>query len=530
MPFAPSFGVLEDSDSVPAPTSESPFRIAVLGDFRGRGSQGEEASPDGFADRRPAKIQHDKLDDVLASFKIELQLSDVEGEDVELTVSSLDDFHPDQIHEKLDRFALLSDDEDKAKVMAAILHHPQFQAVESAWRGLDWLLRRAQKGGVPVEVVIYDISQDEWSASLNASDDLVASAIFRTLIEKATQGPKGQPWSLFVGLYVADRTGPDAQLLGRMAKIAQQANAPFLAAAHARVLEPSYTPGAEADAAWTALRRLPEASYLGLASPRFLLRLPYGENTQSIERFSFDEFPMFKKKIGYLWGNPALACAALLAQSFGKEGWAFRPGSMLDLDGMPLHAYIQDDEEEATVAESWLLRPTAEKILKAGIMPLLGVKGRNALQLYRFTSLALPPKDQSASELAGSWGQQGMAPKTRDRAKPPLSVSAQFGPVKAAEKTAAVSAAPAAVAAVVAEPAAVEEALDPELAALMAQMDAPPAAPEPAPEPALDPELAALMAQLEGPPAAAEPPAEAPAEEALDPELAALMKQLEGGS
>jgi hypothetical protein len=315
---------------------------------------------------------------------------------------------------------------------------------------------------------------------------------------------------------------------------------------HRKTLDPAFAADAESAPAWTALRNLPEAALLGLAAPRFLVRPPYGENTQSIERFSFEEFRHFKDSSNYLWGNPALACAALVAQGFAKDGWAFKPGPVLDLDSMPMHAYTKDDEEEVTLAETWLLRPAAEKISKTGIMPLLCVKGRNAMQLYRFFSLAQPPKDQPLVELFGRWGQKGMVPLPRSTTKPPMTVSASFGPIPAskAPTPSPSSAAPAppkaapAVAAVAAVAAAAapapEEALDPELAALMAQLEGPspsPAAPAPAPaapeEPALDPELAALMAQLEGPPAppAAEPP---PAEPALDPELEALMKQLEG--
>ena len=43
--------------------------------------------------------------------------------------------------------------------------------------------------------------------------------------------------------------------------------------------------------AWRALRRLPEAGWIGLILPRFLLRLPYGKETASTERFDFEEMP-----------------------------------------------------------------------------------------------------------------------------------------------------------------------------------------------------------------------------------------------
>ena len=115
-----------------------------------------------------------------------------------------------------------------------------------------------------------------------------------------------------------------------------------------------------------------------------------------------------------------------MAQSFLKDGWSFKPGSVLDLDSMHLHAYTQDDEEEAVMAEAFLTKPLVEKLVKLGLMPILCVKGRNQMQLFRFLSLAQPPKDQPASDLQGRWGQAGLAGMARAAAKPPMSVSTSF--------------------------------------------------------------------------------------------------------
>src|SRR5207248_5990108 len=91
--------------------------------------------------------------------------------------------------------------------------------------------------------------------------------------------------------YVFDLSGAHAELLGRLAKIASQTNAPFLTTVHPQVLDKKFALSPDAVPAWQALRQLPEAALLGLAVPRFLLRLPYGENTQSIDKFSYEEMP-----------------------------------------------------------------------------------------------------------------------------------------------------------------------------------------------------------------------------------------------
>ena len=172
-----------------------------------------------------------------------------------------------------------------------------------------------------------------------------------------------------------------------------------------RVLDPAFTPGDDEADAWEALRQLPESSMLGLVAPRFLLRPPYGEATRTIDAFEYEEFD---GPADYLWGNPALACAVLLARSFAKEGWAFRPGSVLDLGGMVMHVTRDEDDEPVSVlAETRLIRPAAERLSGLGLMPLLCVKGRDAAELACVQSLARPPKGEKTSPLLGRWGQEG---------------------------------------------------------------------------------------------------------------------------
>src|SRR5262249_38700687 len=154
---------------------------------------------------------------------------------------------------------------------------------------------------------------------------------------KPAQRGEMDPWTLLVGLYQFEPSASHAALLGRLARVVRQASAPFVAGAGPSALAPKFAQDDEAAEAWASLRKLPEASLLGLAAPRFLLRLPYGENTRSIEAFEYEEST---NKVGwphYLWGNPALGVASVLARSFNKEGWALKPGSVLDLPGMALH-------------------------------------------------------------------------------------------------------------------------------------------------------------------------------------------------
>jgi predicted component of type VI protein secretion system len=148
---------------------------------------------------------------------------------------------------------------------------------------------------------------------------------------------------------------------------------------------------------------MPQARYLALAAPRFLLRLPYGEETVPTEEFPFEEVSMEEssgpRHEDFLWGNPALACACLLGQNFSRHGWEMRPGQVRQIDGIPLYLYKHRGEaKQLPTAEAWLGERAAEAMLEDGVLPLLTVKNRDAIVLFDVRSLAAGDEP-----LAGAW-------------------------------------------------------------------------------------------------------------------------------
>jgi type VI secretion system protein ImpC len=300
-------------------------------------------------------------------------------------------------------------DEAAGDMMRAVLHYPTFQQLEAIWRGLSFLVRRVETDEA-LHIHLIDISKEALRADLRSTEDLSATGIYKLLVENTVQTPGADPWSLLVGGY---RFGPetaDLEVLGRMAKIARRAGAPFIAAADDALLgcerlaqapDPSSWPGltGSPQEAWEALRQLPEAHYLGLALPGFLLRLPYGTDTEPTERFDFEEMSGSPRHENYLWGNPAFACACLLAQAFSRDGWEFRPGTVQDLDRLPLHLYTDQGESVSRpCAELLLTERAAVTLLDTGLMPLAAFKDQDRVRLVRFQSVAKP-----LIRLAGPW-------------------------------------------------------------------------------------------------------------------------------
>src|SRR5690349_22193272 len=95
------------------PEEDAPFHIAILGDFSGRENRGlVDARLQG---RRPALIDRDNFDDVLAEIapELHLPLGGPAGPRIPVRFRELDDFHPDRIFERLTIFQALRETRER---------------------------------------------------------------------------------------------------------------------------------------------------------------------------------------------------------------------------------------------------------------------------------------------------------------------------------------------------------------------------------------------------------------------------------
>jgi pilus assembly protein FimV len=286
-----------------------------------------------------------------------------------------------------------------SSAMRLILHHPEFQSVEAQWRSLD-LIARSIETDDTLEVMLYDISAEEIAADLAAADDLSGSGLVRLLTDSPMDPETGRGgYSALFGLYTFEETPPHAELLGRIGRVAAHVDAPFLAA-----LSPGFLETAKPDRhplvakAWDMLRAMPEAGYLGLASPRFLLRRPYGAKSEPIYAFEFEEFTMSEGLKGMLWANPVVLVMILMAKSFKENGAHLGLGSIMSLGDMPYH-FVTDrfgDQVALPCTERNLTLDTVEKVMERGVMPVVSIKGRDEIRLASFQSLG-------GGDIRGPW-------------------------------------------------------------------------------------------------------------------------------
>ena len=279
-------------------------------------------------------------------------------------------------------------------VLRAILGHPDFQALEAAWRSIFFLLQRLETG-VELKLYLIDLTREELMEAARAGRPLAQDA-----------------WSVAACLDSFSPGERDCEALAGLAGIARQAGGPLLGAMDPRLMgcesiaatpDPDdwKKPLSKTDAeAWRQLRHHPDARWLGLAMPRFLLRLPYGRKTSPMEAFDFEEMPQAPAHEAYLWGSPAVACACLIGQAFNRRRWQMHPGLVSEVDGLAVHTYRRGSESVMTPpAEIWLTDRAAERIADEGVMPLASSKNGDSALLMRFQSVADP-----AAPLAGRWG------------------------------------------------------------------------------------------------------------------------------
>lgn len=291
--------------------------------------------------------------------------------------------------------------------MRAVLHDPAFQRLEATWRSLAGLVATVETGP-ELRIDVLDVRRHELLADVvNARSDLTSSRLHRKLRELPA-GADGEAISVLVVDLAFSAAPEDIVLLAALASIAARAGATLLAAADGRLLgcthlqtypDPAtWSPTAEDQARWQALRRLPVAATTGLLFPRVLLRQPYGRRSDEIDAFPFEEL-VPRNHESYLWGNPAFAVAGLLAQAFVAGGWDAVPAAPMDLTDLPAHSYEEQGEKHMQAcAEAFLSDAAAEAVLRQGVMPLVSFRQRNQARVLRLQSIAEP-----SAALAGPW-------------------------------------------------------------------------------------------------------------------------------
>ena len=284
--------------------------------------------------------------------------------------------------------------------MRALLHAPPFQALEAAWRSVQFLVSRTELDET-LQLHLFDVTRAELDAAA-AEAELEHGSLWQALVERQRDVAGVPGWSMVIALETFGPSQADVASLASLAAISAAAGAPLLATAAPSLLgcdalplpsDPHAWPGLDADSEqrWQAVRRSALAPWIGLAAPRMLLRLPYGKGRDPISAFEFEEFVGTPEHDEFLWGHPGAALAMLVGRAFSARGWEFEPGDEREVDDLPAYTFERDGEKELQAcAEQYLGERAGQAMLEAGLMPLMSHRQRNAVTVMRFQSIAEP--------------------------------------------------------------------------------------------------------------------------------------------
>jgi type VI secretion system protein ImpC len=204
----------------------------------------------------------------------------------------------------------------------AILSDPEFRRLEAAWRGLKFLVDRADfRGGMRVE-------------ALAASREQLHDAIHhQVLMPEYSEGAERPPLAAVIVDFPFSASPADMGALGDLAASGASMQVPFVATVDAAFFgfeQPTDLSrlgplrqhlATEQYIGFRKLRERPDAQFLALALPAFLLRDPHteGDWTES----------------GQLWGGGALLAGAALCASHAQTGWPTHLGDR-KIENLPI--------------------------------------------------------------------------------------------------------------------------------------------------------------------------------------------------
>lgn len=292
-------------------------------------------------------------------------------------------------------------DQKLSAQLDVILHEESFQKLESAWRGLKFVVDRTDfRQNIRLEML--NVSKDELLADFEDSPEVVKSGLYKHIYSAEFGQFGGKPYGAVIANYEMSAGAQDVKLMQFMSSVGAISHAPVIASAGPQMfgvekyedianlkdLEsifegPKY-------AKWNAFRESEDARYLGLTVPRFLLRLPYGPETTPVKAFNYQETTAGDTD-RYLWGNAAYTFATRLTDSFAQYRWCpniIGPQSGGAVENLPVHTYESMGQVQSKVPTEVLVTDRREyELAEQGFIALTMRKGSDNAAFFSANSV-----------------------------------------------------------------------------------------------------------------------------------------------
>lgn len=311
--------------------------------------------------------------------------------------------------EKLDKTLLdhlIADlDWQISRQLDAVMHHSEFQKVESLWRGLKHLVDRTDyRQNVRTEIL--DISKEDLRQDFEDAPEIVQSGLYWHTYTAEYDTPGGEPVGAVISSYEFDASAQDMALLRNISKVSAAAHMPFIGAVGPTFFLKDTMEEVAAikdignyfDRAeyikWKSFRDTDDARYIGLTMPRVLGRLPYGPDTVPVRSFNYVEEVKGPDHEKYLWTNASFAFAANMVRSFINNGWCVQirgPQAGGAVQDLPIHLYDLGTGNQVKIPSEVMIPETREfEFANLGFIPLSYYKNRDYACFFSANSAQKP--------------------------------------------------------------------------------------------------------------------------------------------
>lgn len=286
-----------------------------------------------------------------------------------------------------------------------ILHHPQFQKTETAWRSLKFLVDRTDfKKNVRIDLL--DISKDDMMEDLEDAPETIQCGLYKHVYTDEYDTPGGEPYGAIISNYEFNSGPADIGFLKEISKVAASCHCPFIGSAQPKFFGKeaiqdlpkiedlhNYMDRSEF-LRWNSFRQTEDSRYVGLTLPRFALRLPYGPDTIPIKEFNYEEQVTGEDHNKYLWGNASFAFAANMVRSYVENGWCVQvrgPESGGKVEDLPVHFFDVGKGTQMKIPTEILIPETREfEFANEGFIPLSFYKNRDYACFFSANSTQKP--------------------------------------------------------------------------------------------------------------------------------------------
>jgi type VI secretion system protein ImpC len=286
-----------------------------------------------------------------------------------------------------------------------VLHHKEFQRLESGWRGLKFLIDRTDfRRNVRVEIL--NASKDALRTSFEDSPELIQSALYKQVYTGAYDQPGADPYGAMISNYEFDNSAQDISLLQDISKVSASAHCPFIGSVGPKFFGktsmeewkkiPDLNAWMEtADfVKWRSFRESEDARYVGLVFPRFMLRLPYGQDTVPVKGFNYSENVKGPDHEKYLWGNASFSFATNMVRAFVSDGWCVQirgPQAGGTVENLPVHLYDIGKGKQMKIPTEVPIDETLELTCSnLGFIPFSHYQGRDYACFFSANSSQKP--------------------------------------------------------------------------------------------------------------------------------------------